>query len=164
MNAGYLRAFAALGLSVLPAAAMAQILTEDFNVRIAIVDECEIVSVEDLDFSSAGVLSADVDEEADISVACTDTTPFQLGLNQGLGAGATPSARLMTGPAGATIGYALFSNAGRTTNWGNTLLSDTVSSTGNGSAQVFTVYGRVVAQATPAPGTYTDTITVTLTY
>ncbi|WP_163468383.1 spore coat protein U domain-containing protein, partial [Klebsiella michiganensis] len=28
----------------------------------------------------------------------------------------------------------------------------------------YTVYGRVPVQTTPAPGTYTDTITVTVTY
>ncbi|MCE3520182.1 spore coat protein U domain-containing protein, partial [Escherichia coli] len=35
---------------------------------------------------------------------------------------------------------------------------------GSGAAQPYTVYGRVPVQTTPAPGTYTDTITVTVTY
>jgi spore coat protein U-like protein len=39
-----------------------------------------------------------------------------------------------------------------------------VSATGNGADQTFTIYGRVPAQTTPAPGTYTDTVTVTVTY
>ena len=30
--------------------------------------------------------------------------------------------------------------------------------------ETLTVYGRVAPQATPAPGTYTDTITATLTH
>jgi spore coat protein U-like protein len=42
--------------------------------------------------------------------------------------------------------------------------SDAVAATGNGSAQSFTVYGRVPPQAAPAPGNYSDTITVTVTY
>lgn len=164
MNAVYIRAITALGLSVLPVASMAQTATDNFDVRISIVDECEIVSTQDLDFGSTGVLSASVDEEAEISVACTNSTAYQLGLNQGLGAGATTTARLMTGPAGATVGYQLFMDSGRTANWGNTPLSDTMSGTGTGSEQLFTVYGRVVAQASPAPGAYSDTITVTVTY
>jgi spore coat protein U-like protein len=64
----------------------------------------------------------------------------------------------------ATISYSLFSNAGRTTNWGNTVGTDTVASTGTGASQSFTVFGRVPPQTTPAPATYTDTITVTVTY
>ncbi len=40
----------------------------------------------------------------------------------------------------------------------------TVSGTGTGSAQNQTGYGRVPPQATPAAGTYTDTITATVTF
>ena len=64
----------------------------------------------------------------------------------------------------ATVSYSMYSNAGRTTNWGNTVGTDTVAATGNGAAQSYTVYGRVPPQTTPAPGTYTDTITATVTY
>ena len=64
----------------------------------------------------------------------------------------------------ATIDYKLFSESTRTTNWGNTVATDTVSGTGSGSAITYTVYGRVIVQATPAPGTYTDTMTITVTY
>jgi spore coat protein U-like protein len=64
----------------------------------------------------------------------------------------------------ALINYSLFSDSGRTVNWGNTVGTDTVAATGNGSAQAYNVYGRIPAQTTPAPATYTDTITVTVTY
>jgi spore coat protein U-like protein len=63
-----------------------------------------------------------------------------------------------------TVNYTLYSNSGRTTVWGNTVGTDTQAATGNGSAQSYTVYGRVPSQAAPAPGTYSDTITVTVTY
>ena len=39
-----------------------------------------------------------------------------------------------------------------------------VGATGSGVSQSFTVYGRVPAQSTPAAGSYTDTIKVTVTY
>lgn len=52
----------------------------------------------------------------------------------------------------------------RTTVWGNTVGTDTVSATASGSAQSHTVYGRVPPQTSPAPASYTDTITVTVTY
>ena len=54
----------------------------------------------------------------------------------------------------ALVNYSLFSNSGRTTNWGNTVGTDTVSGTGIGSAQSLTVYGRIPPQTTPSPGTY----------
>ncbi len=151
-------------LALIPSAILAQTATDSFDVRIRIVAECEIVSAEDLNFGDAGVLSGTTVASSTISVTCTNSTPYQIGLNAGLGSGATVSSRLMTGPGGATIGYGLFRDAGRSLNWGNTLTVDVAAGTGTGAAQDLTVYGQVLAQTTPAPGTYTDTVTVTVTY
>ncbi|HHI81785.1 MAG TPA: spore coat U domain-containing protein, partial [Rhizobiales bacterium] len=60
--------------------------------------------------------------------------------------------------------YKMFSDSGRTSNWGETVTVDTVAGIGNGASQTLTIYGRVPAQTTPAPGTYTDTVTITVTY
>ena len=73
-----------------------------------------------------------------------------------------PRRKLTSG--GNTVNYALYSDAAHTTIWGNTVSTDTVAGTGAGSAQNFTVYGRVPPQAAPAPGNYSDTITVTVMY
>ena len=48
--------------------------------------------------------------------------------------------------------------------WGNTVGTNTIAGTGSGGSQSYTVYGRVPPQTTPAAATYTDTITVTVTY
>lgn len=64
----------------------------------------------------------------------------------------------------ALVNYNLYREAGRLTNWGNTVGTDTVGGTGTGLVVNSTVYGRVPIQTPPAPGTYTDTITVTVTY
>ena len=65
---------------------------------------------------------------------------------------------------GNTVSYTLYADAAHTTIWGNTPATDTVAGTGNGSSQSFTVYGRVPSQGAPAPGNYSDTITVTVMY
>ena len=103
------------------------------------------------------------DNTATISVTCTKSTPYTVGLNAGLGTGATVTARSMTG-AGMALNYALFTDAGRTTNWGNTVATHTVAGTATGAAQVLTVYGRVAAGQFVAPGAYNDTVTATVTY
>lgn len=144
-------------------AAHAATTTTTFTVQITITASCVINSASTLNFGSQGVLSANVDQTSTIQVQCTNTTPYNIGLNAGTGSGATVTNRLMSNGA-ATVSYALYSNAGRTTNWGNTVGTDTVSATGNGAAQSYTVYGRVPAQTTPAPAVYTDTITTTVTY
>ena len=104
-----------------------------------------------------------VDSTSTLSVTCTNTTPYNIGLSAGLATGATVTTRKMTGPASATLNYALFSNAARTVNWGNTVGTDTVSSTGNGIAQLSSVFGRLAVGQFVRPGAYSDTIIVTVT-
>lgn len=142
--------------------AMTATATGTFNVRITITAQC-VVSASDLDFGTRGVLNTDTDATNTISVQCTNTLPFSIGLNAGSGTGATVANRLMTGGT-ATIGYTIYSNAARTAVWGNTPPTDTVAGTGTGAVQTFTAYGRVPIQATPVAGTYTDIVTVTVTY
>ncbi len=99
-----------------------------------------------------------------VTARCTNTTAYTIGLNAGAGAGASVTSRKMTGPGGATLAYSLFRDGARTLNWGNTAGVSTLAGTGNGGAQVLTVYGQLPAQATPGPGTYSDTIVATVTY
>jgi spore coat protein U-like protein len=99
-----------------------------------------------------------------VQVTCTNTTPYNVGLNPGTAIGATVTTRKMTGPASATLNYALTQDSGHVTNWGQTVGTDTVAGTGNGSAQTLTVYGILAAGQYPAPGAYSDTITATVTY
>jgi len=136
--------------------------TGSFNVQVTIASTCVVTGATALNFGTQGVLAAAVNQTSTITVTCTNTTPYNIGLNQGVN-GSTVTARQMSSGS-APINYSLFSNSGMTTNWGQTVGTDTVAGTGNGSGQAYTVYGQIPAQSTPAPGTYTDTITVTVTY
>jgi spore coat protein U-like protein len=99
-----------------------------------------------------------------LSVTCTNTTPYNIGLSAGLATGATVTTRKMTLAAGA-LAYSLFSDAARNVNWGNTVGTDTPAvGPGNGGAQVINIYGSIAAAQFVAPGLYTDTITATITY
>jgi spore coat protein U-like protein len=137
--------------------------TATMTVQMTITATCLVNSASTLNFGTQGVLSANVDQTSTIQVTCTNTTPYNIGLNVGTGTGATVATRKLTSGA-TTVNYTLYSNSTRTTLWGNTVGTDTSAATGNGAAQSYTVYGRVPPQAAPAPGTYTDTITVTVTY
>jgi len=64
----------------------------------------------------------------------------------------------------ASVEFNLYRDTARTQVWGNTVDSDTVAGTGDGSNQSITVYGRVPSQDTPAAGTYSSTITATLVF
>jgi spore coat protein U-like protein len=99
-----------------------------------------------------------------VTATCTSTTPYNVGLNQGTATGATVTNRSMTGPSSTLLAYSLFSNSGLTTNWGNTVGTNTLAGTGNGAAQALTVYGQIAAGLYKNPGSYSDTITATITY
>ncbi|MGY4289602.1 spore coat protein U-like protein [Bradyrhizobium sp. LM2.7] len=150
--------------SVVSQAANAATATGQFNVTITIQSNCVVQSATDLAFGSQGVITANIDAQSTISVQCTNTTPYTIGINVGNGAGATVASRKMTGPAAATVNYSVYRDAARTLVWGTTIGTDTIAGTGNGSTQPLTVYGRVPPQTTPAAGAYSDTLTVTVTY
>jgi spore coat protein U-like protein len=128
----------------------------------ATVDSTCLISATPLAFGAYA--GTQTDATSTLTVTCSNTTPYNVGLDAGLATGATVTSRAMTGPASATLAYALFQETTRTTNWGNTVGTDTVAGTGNGSAQGLTVYGRVAAGQFVTPGAYSDTITATVTY
>lgn len=152
----------ALLIGMLAGEASAATATSSFQVLINIQAACTIASATDMNFGNVGVLSANIDSTSTITVQCTATTPYNIGLNAGLNGGSVTT-RQMSG-AGGLVNYSLSRDPARTLNWGETIGVDTVSGTGSGAAQAYTVYGRVPAQATPSPALYTDTITVTITY
>jgi spore coat protein U-like protein len=154
---------AALLVQPLASVAYAATATSTFTVQMTVTSSCVINSASTLNFGSQGVLIANVDNTSTLQVQCTNTTPYNIGLDAGLGTGATVAVRKMTNGA-STINYSLYSDSGRATVWGNTVGTNTIAGTGNGASQSYTVYGRVPPQTTPAAATYTDTITVTVTY
>ena len=137
--------------------------TSNFDVTLKIIADCTIAA-NPLDFGqSQGVLATAVTVNSTLSVTCTNTTLYNVGLNAGTGTGSTTAARLLSGTGAntSTVAYTLYQAAG-STNWGNVQGTDTKSGTGSGVAQTLTVYGVVPAQATPQPDTYKSTITATV--
>jgi spore coat protein U-like protein len=99
-----------------------------------------------------------------ISLTCTNSTTYHVGLNAGTAAGASITNRMMTGTEGAQMPYMLYSDAGRTVNWGDAVGTNTVDRTGSGDVQALTVYGRLFAGKFVILGNCSDTIVATVTY
>jgi spore coat protein U-like protein len=160
-------ACSALGAASFNAQALTTVTTT-FQVQITLVASCAI-SANNLNFGSGvGLLTAAVSGSSTVSVTCSNTTPYNVSLDGGTVSGSTVTSRLMAGTAagntGTTLGFQLYSNSGLTTVWGNTIGTNTVSGTGNGTAQTINVYGQVPVQTTPKPDTYQTTITATVSY
>ena len=94
---------------------------------------------------------------------CTPNTTYNVGLNEGTSPGATVNQRRMVSGAN-SLNYQLYSDASRSTIWGNTPGTDTVAGVGTGVAVQHVVYGTVpAAQVVPA-AEYSDVITVRIYY
>jgi spore coat protein U-like protein len=119
-------------------------------------------SVQNISFGTQGVLSTNIDTTAIIAPQCTNTTPYQIGLDNGQNA--SGSTRRMHNGAGKYVSYELYRDAARSQRWGDTLNSDTLAGIGTGSAQAKSIYARTAPQITPPQGSYSDTVTVTIYY
>ena len=143
--------------------------TANLTVQINVTASCTI-NAATLDFGSTSLLATLIDATTTLSVTCTNTTPYSIGMDNGVNFSATR--RMQQGASGNFIGYAIYTDAARTNPWTTASSSTTCTAanscflgTGNGSAQSITVYGRVPALGSgPAPGVYTDTVTMTVTY
>jgi len=145
------------------AAVYSQNKTASFDVTMKIVADCTI-SANGIDFGQTqGVLAQAVNGSSAISVTCTNTTPYNVGLNAGTGTGSTGTTRYMngTGSNANTVRFNLYQAQGSNP-WGNTQGTDTMAGTGTGAAQTLTVYGEIPAQASPIPDSYKSTITATV--
>lgn len=136
--------------------------TAPFTVSATVVSTCS-VSATTLDFGSTGLLAANVDSTNALSVMCSNTVPYSILLDGGLSGATDPTLRKMTKGA-ETVTYGLYQDVARSQPWGSTKGTNTVSGTGSGFPQGYTVYGRVPPQPTPSPGTFLDTIVVTISY
>lgn len=149
---------------------LAATTTGTLDVKLTVLDGCYIetgggVGNASLDFGTqvdfGGNIDADTVSGGHIELKCTSGTAYSIGLDEGANANASQR-RMAQGTDYVT--YDLYQDSGRTTRWGNVAGTDTVDGTSNGLPMSFTVYGRVPTQAMPADGTYTDTVTIAVTY
>ena len=157
-----LGAGAVCGLST--QSSVAATATANMGVTATVQATC-IMSASTLAFGTFTGTQLDGSTTLSVTCTCTNTTAYTVALDAGTYSGATTSTRRLTGSvSGSSLGYQLYSNAGRTTAWGSNTGTDTVAGTGNGSAQTLNVYGRITGSQYPDPGSYTDTVVATLTY
>jgi len=147
---------------LLPAAlAPAATKTAKFNVTATVQNDCTVAAT-DLAFGTMGLLASNVDSTSTITITCTPTTAYTVGLDAGNVTGSTVDDRLMAS-SGTTMRYQIYSDTARTQVWRDATDS-TVGGTGSGLAQTMTVYGRIPPQTTPAVGSYLAQVTATITY
>lgn len=140
-------------------------------VQIQITSSCAI-GASALTFATASgtsLVSTPISQTGSISVDCTNSSPYSIGLDNGLNASALQR-RLANGSN--YIPYDLYLDAAHTQPWTTAATNSTCTSvnacylgTGNGASQSINVYGVIPTVASaPVGGTYNDSVTITVIY
>ena len=163
-----IHALALVGGALAGLTAQATITTTTFVVNATLLATCS-ATASPLAFGTytpgAGALAVN----STISVKCTKNTPYTVALNAGTTTGGTIVQRLMASGTN-HLQYNLYTTAGFATVFGDgTGSSITQAGTGAGvaTANATTVVGQLPDNSTnqvAVPGSYSDTITVTVTY
>ncbi|QXX98696.1 spore coat protein U domain-containing protein [Serratia marcescens] len=94
-----------------------------------------------------------------LQINCNNGTSYTVLLSGGQSG--NTAARYLQSAAGARVNYNLYTSAAYTTIWDNVT---GVSQTATGQSIWLPVYGMIPVQTTPATGTYTDTVQVTINW
>jgi spore coat protein U-like protein len=145
---------------------LAATATGSLPVSSTVITSCSVGTVNPLAFGSYDPTSATAtNAQSTITINCTPLTAYNVGLDGGTGAGGSANnPRVMTGLPSGTLNYSLFSNSTYTTVWGNTIGVNTVSESSTLISVTLTVYGQIAAAQASRAGTYSDTVTITVTY
>jgi spore coat protein U-like protein len=150
--------------------AQAGTATANLSVSASVAANCTI-STSALSFGSYDPVSTNASTPLSgtggVTVTCTSGASAAITLD----AGTTPAAgssnavplRQVGDGTGDLLAYALYQDAPHTTAWGNTSGTG-IGDTGNGTAQSITVYGSVAAGQNVPAGSYSDTVTATVTF
>lgn len=99
--------------------------------------------------------------DASIRVLCSDSTTYQITINQGLHGDTISNRRMQHSAGGEYLAYQLYQDVARTQVWDDTT---GLSGTGTGSMQQHVVYGVLPPQVTPPAGAYHDQLIITVSW
>jgi spore coat protein U-like protein len=152
-------------VAFVPAAASAQTAQADLAVSATVIRNCTIAAGT-MAFGNYDPIVAndvtDLDRTGTFNVTCTrgGAPAVWVGMANGLH---YSGGRRMTDGA-EFLNYELYSNAGRTTVWGNLVGTGLVVSQNGRTPVTVNVYGRVFAGQDVLAGSYTDTVVMTVNF
>lgn len=154
--------FAAVA-AVVATPALAATASNTMPVSVNVTNACTVAATPMSFGAPTSIGGSNINSTSTITLVCTNGANYDVALDNGTHAsGSQRNMQFGT----ATIPYNVYRDAGRTASWGATSGTDTVSGT-MGATGTFSLiaYGQIPSSATSVgAGTYTDTITVTVTF
>ncbi|QQR88797.1 MAG: spore coat protein U domain-containing protein [Myxococcales bacterium] len=151
--------------------AQAQTATSSFTVTATVSSNCTISTV-GITFGSYDPVVANatnpLDSNGTVTVACTAGASTTVGMDQGsfptgTSTAAAPARQMDSGTA--QLSYALYQDAARTTVWGDVGTPSVVTYNSTSTTPTtINIYGRIPGGQDADTGTYTDTVTATVSF
>lgn len=156
--------FAALAATT-AAPALAGTATNNMPVSVNVLNSCTVSATPMAFGSPTAIGGVDIDTTSTVSLVCTNGANYDVALDRGLNASGTQR-RMSNGAATPVfVNYGVFKDAARTTDWGAGVGATQAGNAGASGLVSLTAYGRIPASAASVgAGTYTDTVTVTVTF
>ena len=139
--------------------------TTDIAVSTSVASNCLVSTASTgLDFGVYDPLAvADNVASTTFKVKCSKNAGYTIGLSAGGGAAEATRKMALTGEL--AMNYAIYSDSGRTTNWGATAGAATGVGSGLDTENTVNVYGKIPKnQYNVGVGAYADTVVATITY
>ncbi|MGI7012126.1 Csu type fimbrial protein [Citrobacter braakii] len=134
-----------------------------FTVSATVSKQCNITSATNISFAPAGATGRNLTASNTVGVACSNNTPYTIGLQPSNGNTAGSGVMAGTGSNTDKVPYQLSSTPGPSgTVWGNSSLN-TIAGNGTGTTTTYPVYATVPS-ANYTPDNYADTVTIAVTY
>lgn len=140
--------------------------TTTMTVSTSIPTTCSLGTVSNVSFPSPQTLAVAVDTTASgsLQVTCTAGGTYTVIADDGGNYdNINATRRMRKGSTGAYLRYGLYTGSARNTAFPATTATATVQ-TGDGTAQTITLYAKLDAQTATEAGSYTDAVTLTVTY
>ena len=162
-----------LGLAMLaPLLAQAGTTSSTFTVTATVSPSCQINSTGAIAFGTYDPVVANKTVPAaangSVAVTCTKTTVANVSLDQGLAPTASstcvsPTRQMKSGTN--ALGYAIYQDAAFTKPWGCDASNQNSFTSASGvTPQTLVTYGQIAAAQDVPTGSYTDTVTVTVSF
>ncbi len=137
--------------------------TGTLSVSATVLSTCTVTSLP-LAFGNYTPSAGDLAATTTVSVLCTLGTPYKVRLGTGQNSSNVTTRKMKIAAGSETLSYALYRDASRTQNWGETDGTDTIDDTGTGLLKAHTVYGVIPGNQFVPAGVYSDSVTITVNY
>jgi len=135
-------------------------VTANLRIQATVLNNCSVVG-NTLDFGQVGLNGAQR-PQTNINVTCTKGAPFQVGINNGSNA-LSGQRRMKNDASNDYLEYELYKSLTGNDRFGDAIVSERVSGTGNGTTPVIVpVFGEILAGQSPPAGNYLDNAVITV--